>query len=79
MSTVHCIIETDPDTEGFVGWVVGFRHFGVTGATPEEVEVRLRRRVLSMHESGSLVLECAFVRTVSIDLPEVSPHDSLSG
>jgi hypothetical protein len=69
VTTVHCTIETDPDTGAFIGWVVGFRHFGVSGATPDEVEAKLRQRVLSMHESGSLVLECEFVRTVSIDLP----------
>lgn len=66
---VHCTIETDPGTGGLVGWVVGFRHFGVTGSTPDEVEARLRRQVLSLHESGSLVLECELVRTVSIELP----------
>ena len=40
MTTVHCTIETDPDTGTFVGWVVGFRHFNVTGASPDEVEAR---------------------------------------
>jgi hypothetical protein len=70
MTTVHCIVETDPDTNTFVGWVVGFRHFTVTGATPDEVEARLRRRVLSMHESGSLTLESQLVRTFSVELPQ---------
>jgi hypothetical protein len=41
MATVHCIIETNPDT-GFAGWVVGFTHFAVTGSTPEEVETKLQ-------------------------------------
>jgi hypothetical protein len=71
MTTVHCTIETDPDTGTFVGWVVGFRHFNVTGASPDEVEARLRSRVLSMQESGSLSLESEFVRTLSIELPQV--------
>jgi hypothetical protein len=70
MSTVHCIVETDPDTSTFVGWVVGFRHFTVTGATSDEVEARLRERVLSMHESGSLALESQLVRTFSVQLPQ---------
>jgi hypothetical protein len=69
MTTVHCIVETDPDTGTFVGWVVGFRHFTVTGATPDEVEARLRPRVLSMYESGSLALESQLVRTFSVELP----------
>lgn len=70
MTAVHCTIETDPDTGTFVGWVVGFRHFSVTGSTPDEVEARLRHRVQSMHESGSLVLESQLVRTFSVDLPQ---------
>lgn len=70
MTTVHCTIETDPDTGTFVGWVVGFRHFSVTGSTPDEVEAKLRRRVLSMHESGSLVPENELVRTIGIELPQ---------
>ena len=70
MTTVHCTIETDPDSGTFVGWVVGFRHFSVSGSTPDEVESRLRRRVVSMHESRSLVLESELVRTFSIELPQ---------
>jgi hypothetical protein len=69
MTTVHCTIEADLESGKYVGWVVGFRHFAVTGATPDEVEARLRSRVLSMNDSGSLVLECEFVRIVSISLP----------
>ena len=69
MTTVHCTIETDPDSGGFVGWVIGFRHFSATGSTPDEVESRLRRQVLSIHGSGGLVLDSEFVRTFSIELP----------
>lgn len=69
MTTVYCTIETDPDSGGFVGWVIGFRHFAATGSTPDEVESRLRRQVLSVHESGGLVLDSEFVRTFSIELP----------
>ena len=69
MTTVHCTIETDPESGKYVGWVVGFRHFAVTGATPDVVEAKLRSQVLSMHDSGSLVLEGEFVRLVSISLP----------
>jgi hypothetical protein len=72
MATVHCIIETDPNT-AFAGWVIGFAHFAVTGSTPEEVEAKLRSRVLSMHEAATLVLESQFVRTFSIDLPPAGP------
>ena len=71
MATVHCIIETDPDSGKFVGWLIGFRHFFVTGSTPDEVESRLRGQVLGVHESGDLVLESEFVRTFSIQLPQV--------
>jgi hypothetical protein len=70
MTTVNCTIETDPETGTFIGWVVGFRHFGVVGTTPDEVEAKLRSHVLSMQESGALVLECELVRTFSIDLPQ---------
>jgi hypothetical protein len=69
MTTVHCTIETDPDSSGFVGWVIGFRHFSATGSTPDEVESRLRRQVLSVHESGDLVLDSELVRIFSIELP----------
>lgn len=70
MTTVHCTIESDLDSGGFVGWVIGFRHFSVTGSTPDEVESRLRRQVLSVHESGGLVLDSELVRTFSIELPQ---------
>ena len=70
MTAVHCTIEVDPETGTFAGWVVGFRHFSVTGTTPDEVEARLRRQVLSMHQSGSLVLESELVRTFRIELPQ---------
>jgi len=69
MTTVHCTIETDPDSGGFMGWVIGFRHFAATGSTPDEVESRLRSQVLSVHESGGLDLDSEFVRTFSIELP----------
>ena len=70
MTTVHCTIETDPESGKFVGWVLGFRHFAMTGATPDEVEASLRARVLCLHEAGSLVLDSEFVRLVSISLPQ---------
>lgn len=73
MTTVHCTIETDPESGTYIGWVVGFRHFAVTGATPDDVEAKLRSRVLSMHDAGSLMLDAEFVRLVSIALP---PHPS---
>ena len=69
MTTVHCTIETDPDSGGFVGWVIGFRHFAATGSTPDEVESRLRRQVLSVHQAGDLVLDSELVRTFTIELP----------
>jgi predicted RNase H-like HicB family nuclease len=69
MSTVHCTIQTDPNSGGYVGRVVNFPHFEVTGATPDEVEARLRSRVLDMHAAGTLTIECEWVRTVRIDLP----------
>ena len=74
MTTINCTIETDPESGKYVGWVVGFRHFSVTGTTADEVEARLRSRVLSMHGSGGLVLECEFVRMVSIALPPHPPR-----
>lgn len=75
MATVHCIIESDPDN-GFAGWVIGFRHFAVTGSTPEAVEAALRSRVMSMHEAGTLALESDFARIVSIELPQSQPDGS---
>lgn len=72
-AAVHCTIETDPDTGTFVGWVVGFRHFSVTGATPDEVEARLRRRVLSMHESGDLCI-ASRLQSSSVEIPPPDLH-----
>ncbi len=67
MTAVHGTVETDFDTGNYVGWVVGFRHFEVSGSTPDEVEARLRSEVLRLQQPGSLVLESELVRVVTID------------
>ena len=69
MTTVHCIIEADRGTGSYVGRLVGFPHFEMMGATADDVEAKLRRHILSIHESGDLLLESEFVRAFRIELP----------
>lgn len=61
MKTYSAVIERDPDTGLFVGFVPGFRGAHSQGATLDELNANLREVIAMLLEDGEPVLESEFV------------------
>lgn len=61
MKTYSAVIERDPDTGLFVGFVPGFRGAHSQGATLDELNANLREVIEMLLEDGEPVLESEFV------------------
>ena len=61
MKTYSAVIERDPDTGLFVGFVPGFRGAHSQGATLDELNANLREVIEMLLEDGEPVLESKFV------------------
>ena len=61
MRTYSAVIERDPDTGLFVGFVPGFPGAHSQGATLDELNANLREVILMLLEDGEPVLESEFV------------------
>ena len=68
MKTYSAVIERDPDTGLFVGFVPGFPGAHSQGATLDELNANLREVVAMLLEDGEPVLESEFVgvQTVAV-------------
>lgn len=68
MKTYSAVIERDPDTGLFVGFVPGFPGAHSQGATLDELNANLREVITMLLEDGEPVLESEFVgvQTVAI-------------
>ena len=68
MKTYSAVIERDPDTGLFVGFVPGFPGAHSQGASLDEVNANLREVISMLLEDGEPVLESEFVgvQTVAI-------------
>ena len=68
MKTFSAVIERDPETGLFVGFVPGFRGAHSQGATLDELNANLREVISMLLEDGDPVLESEFVgvQTVAI-------------
>lgn len=68
MKTYSAVIERDPDTGLFVGFVPGFPGAHSQGATLDELNANLREVIAMLLEDGEPVLESEFVgvQTVAI-------------
>ena len=61
MKTYSAVIERDPDTGLFVGFVPGFPGAHSQGATLDELNANLREVISMLLEDGDPVLESEFV------------------
>lgn len=61
MKTYSAVIERDPDTGLFVGYVPGFPGAHSQGATLDELNANLREVIAMLLEDGEPVLESEFV------------------
>ena len=61
MKTYSAVIERDPDTGLFVGFVPGFPGAHSQGATLDELNANLREVLSMLLEEGEPVLESEFV------------------
>ena len=68
MKTYSAVIERDPDTGFFIGFVPGFPGAHSQGASLDELNANLREVVSMLLEDGEPVLESEFigVQTVAI-------------
>jgi predicted RNase H-like HicB family nuclease len=61
VKTYSAVIERDPDTGLFVGFVPGFPGAHSQGATLDELNANLREVIAMLLEDGEPVLESEFV------------------
>ena len=61
MRNCSAVIERDPDTGLFVGFVPGFPGAHSQGASLEEVTTNLREAIAMLLEDGEPVLESEFI------------------
>ncbi|MEQ1632273.1 MAG: type II toxin-antitoxin system HicB family antitoxin [Planctomycetota bacterium] len=61
MRTFHFIVERDPDTGLYVGYVPGWPGAHSQGATLDELEVNLKEVIAMLLEDGEPQLESEFV------------------
>jgi len=68
MRTFTAIVERDPETELFVGYVPGFAGAHSQGATLDELNDNLREVISMLLEDGEPQLEAEFVGTQAISV-----------
>ena len=61
MRNFSAVIERDPDTDLFVGFVPGFPGAHSQGATLDELNLNLREVIAMLLEDGEPVLESEFI------------------
>jgi len=68
MRTFTAVVERDPETNLFVGYVPGFTGAHSQGATLDELQENLREVVSMLMEDGEPKLEAEFVGTQAISI-----------
>lgn len=66
MRTFSIVVERDPDTNLYVGYVPGWPGAHSQGATLDELEGNLREVIAMLLEDGDPKLESEFVRVQTI-------------
>ena len=66
MRTFTAVVERDPQSGIYVGYVPGFPGAHSQGATPEELEANLREVIEMLLEDGDPELDGEFVGTQTI-------------
>jgi predicted RNase H-like HicB family nuclease len=68
MRTFTAVVERDPQTKLFVGYVPGFSGAHSQGATLEELRQNLREVISMLLEDGDPQLETEFIGTEAIQV-----------
>ena len=68
MKTYSAVIERDPDTGLFVGFVPGFPGAHSQGASLDELNANLREVISMLLEDGEPILESEFVGVQTVDV-----------
>jgi len=63
MKTYTAIVEKDPETDLYVGWIPGFRGAHSQGETLDELNDNLREVVEMLLQDGEPRLESVFIGT----------------
>ena len=71
MKTYSAVIERDPDTGFFIGFVPGFPGAHSQGASLDELNANLREVVSMLLEDGEPVLESEFVGVQTVAVAQV--------
>ncbi|MFN6570117.1 type II toxin-antitoxin system HicB family antitoxin [Dendronalium sp. ChiSLP03b] len=69
MKTFTAIIERDPDTKFYVGYVPGFPGAHSQGETLDELQENLREVIEMLLEDEDLMFETEFIGTQQIVIP----------
>jgi len=63
MKTYTAVVEKDPETDLYVGWIPGFRGAHSQGETLDELNDNLREVVEMLLEDGEPRMESVFIGT----------------
>ena len=66
MKTYTAVVERDPDTGLFVGYVPGFPGAHSQGSTLDELNANLHEVVAMLHEDGEPQLEGEYIGTQTV-------------
>ena len=70
MKTYTAVIEKDPETDLYVGWIPGFRGAHSQGETLDELNENLREVVEMLLEDGEPRMESVFIGTQLVTVEE---------
>jgi len=66
MRTFTAVVERDPDTGLYVGFVPGFRGAHTQGETLDELQINLQEVIEILLEDGEPVLESQYIGTQAV-------------
>jgi predicted RNase H-like HicB family nuclease len=70
MKTYTAVVEKDPETDLYVGWIPGFRGAHSQGETLDELNDNLREVVEMLLEDGEPHMESVFIGTQLVTVDE---------
>jgi predicted RNase H-like HicB family nuclease len=70
MKTYTAVVEKDPETDLYVGWIPGFRGAHSQGETLDELNDNLREVVEMLLEDGEPRMESVFIGTQLVTVEE---------
>ncbi len=70
MKTYTAVVEKDPQTDLYVGWIPGFRGAHSQGETLDELNDNLREVVEMLLEDGEPRMESVFIGTQLVTVEE---------